>query len=140
MQSPARKLIGMSGRYLLDTNIVIALFSEEASVQMHIAEAEEIFIPSTVIGELFFGAFNSTHQDENISRIEEFSRFNAVLHCGVATGKEYGRIKALLKKKGTPIPENDIWIAAVAFEHNLTMVSRDEHFTVIEGLRKTSWR
>jgi len=76
----------MSGKYLIDTNIVIALFAKDASVQRHIAAAEEIFIPVTVIGELFFGAFNSAHQEANLSRIEEFALFNVVLPCGVGTG------------------------------------------------------
>ena len=129
----------MSGRYLLDTNIVIALFAEDASVKRHITAAEEIFIPTTVIGELFFGAFNSAHQEQNISRIEEFALFNVVLSCGVGTGKEYGRIKNLLKKKGAPIPENDIWIAAGAIEHDLTLVTRDENFKNIDGLKRKAW-
>jgi len=130
----------MSGKYLLDTNIVIALFAADDSVQKHISAAKEIFIPATVIGELFFGAFKSTHTEENISRIEKFALFNTVLSCGVGTGKEYGRIKNLLKIKGSPIPENDIWIAAVAIEHDLTLVTRDEHFTNIDGLSRKSWR
>jgi tRNA(fMet)-specific endonuclease VapC len=129
----------MSGKYLLDTNIVIALFAADDSVQKHIAAAKEIFIPAVVIGELFFGAFKSTHTEENISRIEKFAFFNTVLSCDAGTGKEYGRIKNLLKKEGLPIPENDIWIAAIAIEHDLTLVTRDEHFTNIEGLRKSSW-
>ena len=129
----------MSGKYLLDTNIVIALFAEDKSVQRRIATAEEIFIPATVIGELFFGAFNSANQRENMSRIEEFALFNAVLVSGVGTGKEYGRIKNTLKIKGSPIPENDIWIAALAMEHGLILVTRDEHFTIIEGLKKATW-
>jgi tRNA(fMet)-specific endonuclease VapC len=129
----------MSGKYLIDTNIVIALFAEDASVQRHIAAAEEIFIPVTVIGELFFGAFNSAHQEANLSRIEEFALFNVVLPCGVGTGKEYGRIKKLLKEKGSPIPENDIWIAATAMEHGLTLVTRHEHFTNVDGLKKVEW-
>jgi len=106
----------------------------------HIAAAKEIFIPAVVIGGLFFGAFKSTHTEENISRIEKFAFFNTVLSCGAVTGKEYGRIKNLLKKKGSPIPENDIWIAAVAIEHDLALVTRDEHFTNIDGLRRKSWR
>ena len=130
----------MSGRYLLDTNIVIALFAADESVQKHIAAAKEIFIPAVVIGELFFGAFKSTHTEENISRIEKFAFFNRVLSSGAVTGKEYGRIKNLLKKKGSPIPENDIWVAAVAIEHDLTLITRDEHFTNIDGLRRKSWR
>lgn len=130
----------MSGKYILDTNIVIALFAADESVQKHIAAAKEIFVPATVIGELFFGAFKSTHLEENISRIEKFALFNTVLSCGVGTGKEYGRIKSLLKKKGSPIPENDIWIAALTMEYDLTLVTRDEHFTNIDGLRRKSWR
>ena len=55
----------MSGKYLLDTNIVIALFAEDPSVQKHIARAGEIFIPAVVIGELFFGAFKSGRPIEN---------------------------------------------------------------------------
>ena len=58
----------MSGKYLLDTNIVIALFAEDQSVQKHIAKAGEIFIPSTVIGELFFGDFKSGRPKENTAR------------------------------------------------------------------------
>ena len=129
----------MSGKYLLDTNIVIALFAADDSVQKHIADAKEIFIPTTVIGELFFGAFKSTHSKENISLIEKFALFNTVLSCGLGTGKEYGRIKNLLKIKGSPIPENDIWIAAVAIEHDLTLVTRDEHFKHINELKRKSW-
>jgi len=69
----------MSGRYLLDTNIVIALFAEDLSIQKHIAKAREIFIPSPVIGELFFGAFKSARPKENATRIENFAAVNTVL-------------------------------------------------------------
>ena len=129
----------MSGKYLLDTNIVIALFAEDPSVQRQISNAAEIFIPATVIGELFFGAFKSGHSKANISRIEDFATSNTVLACDTATSKEYGRIKNLLHKKGHPIPENDVWIAAVAMEHGLIMVSRDEHFKKIDGLKREVW-
>lgn len=129
----------MSGKYLLDTNIVIALFAEDPSVQKHIAKAGEIFIPSTVIGELFFGAFKSGRPKENTARIENFAIANTVLASDIGTSREYGRIKDLLHKKGHPIPENDIWIAALAIEHGLTLVSRDEHFKKIDGLKRDEW-
>lgn len=129
----------MSGRYLLDTNIVIALFAQDPSVQKHITKAREIFIPSKVIGELFFGAFKSSRPKENITRIENFAAANTILVCGTGTGKEYGRIKHLLLKKGNPIPENDIWIAAIAIEHDLSLVTRDDHFKNIEELKRTEW-
>jgi len=129
----------MSGKYLLDTNIVIALFAEDPSVLKHIAKAKEIFIPYTVIGELFFGAFKSTRAKDNVARIENFAAVNTVLDCGIATSRQYGRIKNFLLKKGRPIPENDIWIAALAIEHDLHLVTRDEHFRNIDVLKRMAW-
>ena len=129
----------MSGKYLLDTNIVIALFAEDPSVQKHFAKAREIYIPSTVIGKLFFGAFKSSRPKENFTRIENFAAVSTVLICGIDTSREYGRIKNLLLKKGHPIPENDIWIAALAVEHDLSLVTRDEHFKNIDELKRTAW-
>ncbi len=129
----------MSGKYLLDTNIVIALFAEDITVQKQMVKAEEIYLPVIVVGELFFGAFNSGRPRANSIRIKNFIACNTILVCDVGTSGEYGRIKSLLHKKGHPIPENDIWIAALAMEHNLTLVSRDEHFKKIDGLKRTAW-
>ena len=129
----------MSGRYLLDTNIVIALLAKDSSVQKHMAKADEIFIPATVIGELYFGAFKSGRPKANIARIEDFASSNTVLSCNISTSREYGQVKNLLHKKGHPIPENDIWIAAIAMEHGLTLVSRDEHFKMIAELKRAVW-
>ena len=129
----------MNGKYLLDTNIVIALFAEDHSVLKHISRAREIFIPYTVVGELFFGAFKSTRPKENSKRIENFASVNTILVCDIGTSREYGRIKNLLLKKGRPIPENDVWIAALAIEHDLTLVTRDEHFMNIDVLKRTVW-
>jgi tRNA(fMet)-specific endonuclease VapC len=56
-----------------------------------------------------------------------------------ATALEYGYVKTGLKKRGKPIPENDVWIAACAFQHDLILVTRDGHFEYVEGLRFESW-
>jgi len=88
----------MSGKYLLDTNVVIALFAEDASVQKHMAKAGEVFIPATVIGELYYGAFKSGRPKANTSRIEHFAAGNTVLACDSGTGRTYGQIKHLLHK------------------------------------------
>jgi tRNA(fMet)-specific endonuclease VapC len=61
----------MSGRYLLDTNIIIALFADEAGVKQHLLTAEEVFIPSIVIGELCYGARKSGRPTENLARIDQ---------------------------------------------------------------------
>lgn len=129
----------MSGKYLLDTNIVIALFANDSAVMESLSKAEEVFIPSVVIGELFYGAHKSVRAKENLGRIEDFASSNIILGCDTETARVYGEIKDALRIKGHPIPENDIWIAAIAVQHNLTLVSRDGHFNEIERLKVIVW-
>lgn len=124
----------MSGKYLLDTNIVIALFQGEQPVIDKITLFKSVFTPSIVVGELYFGAFKSGKIKENVARISEFALKNEILSCDQHTAKIYGEIKSGLKSIGKPIPENDIWIAATAMQHNLTLITRDSHFNYVSGL------
>lgn len=120
----------MNGRYLLDTNVIIDLFAEDPTVHENIANAAEIFVPCIAIGELYFGAYRSLKVQKNLNRIDEFALNNAVLVCNTDTAKKYGAIKNRLKKKGEPIPENDIWISAIAQQYELTLVTKNSHFEV----------
>lgn len=129
----------MNGKYLLDTNIVIVLFGGGNRIVANVARADEVFLSSVVIGELFFGAYNSGRVEENINRIKDFAGVNAVLSTDSETADFYGQIKTQLKSRGTPIPENDIWIVATCLHHGLTLVSRDAHFEAIENLMIESW-
>ena len=122
----------MSGRYLLDTNVVIALFAGEPAVRENAGRAEEVFVSSVAIGELCFGARKSGRARENLAR-------NVVLGCDTETAFHYGEIKNALRVKGHPLPENDIWMAAVALQHDLTLITRDAHFNEIEGLTTIAW-
>lgn len=128
-----------TGRFLLDTNIVIGLFAREASIQQRLAVAGEVFVPSIVIGELYYGARKSMRVTENLARIDEFVASSTVLPCGTATAQQYGEIKNQLRAKGRPIPENDIWIAAIALQYRLTLVARDGHFHEVEGIQIEAW-
>jgi len=129
----------MSGRYLLDSNIIIALFADEVAIKDSLAKAEEVFVPSIAIGELYFGARKSVRTRDNLARIDEFAANNVVLGCDTDTARRYGEIKAGLRLKGNPLPENDIWIAAIALQHGLTMITRDTHFSEIENLKVVVW-
>ena len=129
----------MSGKFLLDTNIIIALFSGDPEIHECIAAAGEVFVPCVAIGELYFGAYKSTRVKENHAIINEFALNNTVLPCNADTARIYGEIKNLLKEKGQPIPENDIWIAAIARQYTLTLVTRDTHFGSVENLKVESW-
>jgi tRNA(fMet)-specific endonuclease VapC len=129
----------MNGKFLLDTNIVIAIFANDKSAMTPLADASEVFVPSVTMGELYYGAHKSDRFEFNISRIDEFASISSVLGCDLQTSRAYGKIKNALREKGWPIPENDIWIAAIAVQYNLTLVSRDDHFKRIDGLHTEIW-
>jgi tRNA(fMet)-specific endonuclease VapC len=97
-------------------------------VQEHLASAAEMFLPVIVFGELYYGSCKSTRVTENLLRIGEFATSNTILINDRDPAREYGEIKNALRVKGQPIPENDIWIAAIAKQHNLTLATRDAHF------------
>lgn len=128
----------MPGRVLLDTNVVIPFFSGEKSVSQRLAKAE-VCVSSTVLGELYFGARKSANVSANLSKIEQFAATVQVLSCDAVTARVYGQIKDQLRSKGRPIPENDIWIAAVALQYGLPLATRDDHFKEIDGLRTERW-
>ena len=129
----------MNGKYLLDTNIVIALFANDANVQTKLGQAREVLIPSIVFGELYYGARKSGRVEANVQRVDELLASSAVLDCDGETSQHYAVIKNDLRLKGKPIPENDIWIAALALQYNLVLVTRDAHFQEVQNLVTESW-
>ena len=129
----------MGGKYLLDTNIIIALFANEVAVKSKLAQANEVSIPNIAVGELCYGARRSRRSKENLERIEQLIANITVIGCDTETARYYGEVKNKLRLKGRPLPENDIWIAALALQHNLTLVTRDAHFQEIENLQTVAW-
>lgn len=129
-----------AGRYLLDTNILIALLAGEPAVLAEAGRAAATFVPTIALGELYYGARKSGRPTENLQVIERLAAGAALLPCGPETARRYGEVKAELRAAGTPIPENDIWIAALALEHGLTLVTRDSHFAAVAGITAVSWR
>jgi len=125
--------------FLLRRKPLIALFAQEKTVQDRLANANEVFLSSIVIGEMYYGAYKSSQVAENTLKIEEFAAANTVLVCDIITAQTYGQIKNDLRVKGRPIPENDIWIGAIAKQHNLTVATRDDHFKEIDGLDIEMW-
>lgn len=133
----------MSGRFLLDTNAVIALFRDDAPVKVKLGDAGEVFLPSIVLGELLFGALRSGRPEQNAARCRRFAAANTVLSCDAATAEEYALIESGLRGRGTPIPDNDVWIAALSLQHDLVVLTRDGHFDALEplelGLESEAW-
>lgn len=93
-----------SGGFLLDTNIVIALFAGDDAVYGNIQEAARVFVPSIVLGELFFGAYRSVRAVDNAARVSVFAAEVPILPCDAITAERYGRTKQRLQAAGRPIP------------------------------------
>jgi tRNA(fMet)-specific endonuclease VapC len=133
------RLTPASGKFLLDTNIIIALLEGDLGVLSNSNLAPEIFVPAVALGELFFGAAKSSRPTENSDKIERFASGKAIVISDLAVAREYGRLKEQLKAKGRPIPENDIWIAAAARHHGMILVTRDSHFAEVDNLQTANW-
>ena len=125
--------------FLLDTNIIVAWLNGDERIALKVDKATSVSIPSIVAGELFYGAFNSTQVQKNLIKIQSLLDNYPLVQCNVGTALEYGRIKYELKKAGKPIPENDIWIAALAAQYKLTLVTRDAHFKQVKQLKLKKW-
>ena len=134
----AAELTEMGGDRLLDTNIVIALFFGDLKVREEIMEFN-IYVPSIVIGELRYGAEKSTRRISNQVQIDSLVNEVHILPVTANTAGHYGIIKNSLKKRGQPIPENDVWIAALSRELDMVLVTRDNHFSHIDDIQIEVW-
>ena len=108
-------------------------------MQERLTVGAEVFLAAVTLGELYYGAAKSGRAQQNMARIDEFASGRTTLPCDVATAREYGRLKAQLRAKGRPLPENDLWIAATARLHGLALVTRDSHFHAVEDLAVEIW-
>jgi tRNA(fMet)-specific endonuclease VapC len=129
----------MDGSILLDTNATVAYTAGDLSLRVRITGSDGAFISCVTLGELHYGAQKSSLVEYNLARVGEIARTMPIIPCDEGTAAEYGIIKAALRAKGRPVPENDIWIAAIARQHALTLITRDEHFGEISGLVSEAW-
>lgn len=120
---------------LLDTNIIIDLFAGDPVVAEAILACKKVFLAVPALGELYRGAFGSTREAHNLSLIGELVDELPSLSCDLETARHYGILKHKMKVRGRLIPENDIWIAALAEQHALSVMTRDDHFRAIPDLR-----
>lgn len=129
----------MPGEYLLDTSVIIPLFRGEPAIEERLDAAERVFLSAIVLGELHYGAEGSERPAKQVEQIEAFATACRPLDCDAETAQFYGRVKQSLRRRGRPIPENDLWIAATALQHQLVLVTRDDHFLQIDGLSTERW-
>lgn len=126
----------MDIKIILDTSAYAWFKRNDVETVETIVQAELILFSPVVIGELMFGFRNGTRFKENMDDLNRFLEHEVVdlVQIGKITSDRYSRIAAQLKRQGTPIPTNDIWIAAQTMEHGAELITSDQHFERISGL------
>jgi tRNA(fMet)-specific endonuclease VapC len=124
-------------KILLDTNAYSEFMSGNQSVFNYIIEAEEIYLSTVMIGELFAGFQGGKRYTKNKEDLKTFIDKDGIkiINVSIETAEIFGEIKSELSKKGKMIPLNDIWIAAHAIETGSKLITYDAHFKQIKGLR-----
>jgi len=125
----------MAVKIALDTNIAIEVLNNNIQTINTIRQFELIYLPITVCGELLFGAKNSSRAHLNLLRFEDFISECQILDTIESVATEYSDVKKYLKDIGSPIPENDIWIAALCKVYDVPLYTRDAHFSKIPALK-----
>jgi tRNA(fMet)-specific endonuclease VapC len=123
-------------RRILDTSGYVSLKRGSSDIEALVRESEEIVFSFVVIGELLFGFLNGGRYRKNVEELDEFLRHPRVRAMGITrtTADRFGRIAVELKRRGTPIPTNDMWLAAQALETGCEVISLDRHFRHVPGL------
>jgi tRNA(fMet)-specific endonuclease VapC len=119
----------------LDTNIAIDLLNGKPEIIAAVSQFDFIYLPVTVCGELLFGAKNSGKPKLNELKYKRFINACILLETNQLVAEKYAEIRLELKEKGRPIPENDIWIAAICTTNGIELFTRDDHFSNIAQLK-----
>ena len=120
----------------IDTCAYTALQHGNRAILQLFDTCDELIFPITVIGELQFGFFHGSRYDENMNRLKEFvKKSNArIANTTLETAFRYGLLASTLKRNGTPIPQNDIWIASITMELGAHLATLDSDFNLVPGL------
>ncbi len=129
-------------RVLLDTNAYTAMMHGHSEVAAKVRQANRLTLSTIVVGELLHGFYNGSQFETNLARLKAFlaSPFVRLLPVTMTTADRFGRISTALRRRGTPLPTNDVWIAAHAMETGSDLLSADAHFEAVEGLAWVPFR
>jgi len=124
---------------ILDTNALSAAADDDPAVVAILTRADQIAIPVIVLGEYRHGITQSRHRSTYDSWLAGLLNDCLVLDIQEPTTHYYAEITIELKRKGKPIPTNDIWIAALCRQHSIPLLSRDRHFDLVPGTKRIGW-
>ncbi len=123
-------------KILIDTNAYSLYWKNHPPVVNKITDSDSVLISPVVLGEILYGFRKGSRLERNLSLLKRFLEHEAVdmIPIGEVTADRYSRIVLQLQRQGTPIPSNDMWIAAQAMEHGAELLTADRHFEQISGL------
>jgi tRNA(fMet)-specific endonuclease VapC len=123
-------------RVALDTNRLTDLFQGDAALAERLGECDEVWLPLIVLAEIQAGFYGGSQQPQNEHLLRSFliRPTVGILLPARETAEFYARLFVQLKRAGTPIPDNDLWIGALALQHDLVLITRDRHFESIPQL------
>jgi predicted nucleic acid-binding protein len=124
---------------ILDTKALSAAADREPAALELVARAERLAVPVIVLGEYRLGIAQSRHYISYKNWLRDWITAVTVLDIEEETTQHYAAVGLELKKKGTPIPANDLWIAALCRQYSLPVVSRDRHFDLAAGVQRIDW-
>ena len=124
---------------ILDTNALSAFIDGDPALWARLAAEDFVALPVIVLGEFRYGISGSRYRARYEQWLDQHLRDFEVLGVTESTTLSYARVRTSLKKLGRPIPANDAWIAALALQHRLPVLSRDERFDAVPGLRREAW-
>lgn len=123
-----------AGRYLLDTSVAAEILRGRLDLKTQFGEQARFYLCGITMGELYYGALVSARPEYQQQVITAMVSGYRLLALGRAVQQAYAQVKQFLRRQGTPIPENDVWIAAFAVAYRLPLLTRDRHFEVLQGL------
>ena len=124
---------------ILDTNALSALAEGEVALESLLQRAAQVALPVIVLGEYRYGIALSRERLHYEQWLTEYLSTFRVLEIDERTTGFYAAVRSELKKAGTPIPSNDVWIAALCRQHSLPLLSRDLHFDAVAGITRITW-
>jgi predicted nucleic acid-binding protein len=124
---------------ILDTNALSAFADGDEQLRRVIEKTAQLAVPVIVLGEYMYGVRQSRHQVSYQRWLDAHLPLFDLLPIGRETAYRYADLRRELKSSGHPIPSNDVWIAAIAREHDLPVLSKDSHFEFVPGLQRLTW-
>ncbi|MCX6907456.1 MAG: PIN domain-containing protein [Verrucomicrobia bacterium] len=129
----------MSGPACVDSSIVIAHLRGNPAIRAHLEACSEVILPVFVLAELMLGVRLAARSEAEGRGLEAFEKKTRLGLPDRQTAAKYADIKQSLLQKGTPIPINDLWVAAYCLQHGLPLAARDQHFNQVDGLTVLDW-